>query len=92
MKYLGASDRNYSVQRGIDAPNTTLHLLGRAFELTTEECRMVALDLQHFADTADKFWRDFPSSNAEAHGRRSRAVQPLVGHSESKGGQDAAGV
>ena len=64
MKWLGASDRNYSVQRGIDAPHTTLILLGRAFELTTEECRMIARDLQHFADTADEFWRDVPTSNA----------------------------
>ncbi len=69
MKWLGASDRNYSVQRVIDAPHITLILLGRAFELTTEECRMIARDLQHFADTADDFWRDVPSSNTTEQAR-----------------------
>jgi hypothetical protein len=73
MKWIGASDRNYSVQRGIDAPNTTLILLGRAFELTTEECLMIARDLQRFADTSDEFWRDVPSSNTTVHGRQPAA-------------------
>ena len=57
MKYLGPDERNYSVTRGIKQGLVQIILRGRVFELTLEECAMIATDLKAFAETDQEFWK-----------------------------------
>lgn len=80
-RQVGVAKSIYSTPLGVDLSMGEMHC-GTTWEATIEMP-------PHIADEIETAWRDHGAypvlrlmPNAEAHGRRSRTVQPLVGHSE----------